>query len=147
MNSNTVVLGLIMISCLVAGTAIGLLISEQVLTSSGNIVILNLSIKTYSDSACTNQINTLSWGTLNQGSHKEITIYLKNSGNVPATLDCSFTGWNPSIASNYITISWNRNGSTIGPGEILSAKFSLDVSDNIVNVSTFSCTTTITGTG
>jgi hypothetical protein len=146
MQNNKLVIALIMLSFLAAGTSIGLLISEQILNNSGTIIVQSLVIKSYSDSACTIPISTLSWGTLNQGSHKEITIYLKNTGNVPATLTCSFTGWSPLTASTYITPTWNRTGSTLAAGASVSATFSLDVSETISGITTFSYTATITAT-
>ena len=97
-----------------------------------------LTIEAYSNYACTIDATSISWGTLQPGQSITKTIYLKNQGNVAARLTCTFTEWNPSGASNYIHMSWNREGATINPGAVLSTEIRLNVDSSVSGVSDFS---------
>ena len=97
-----------------------------------------LTIEAYSNYACTIYATSISWGTLQPDQSITKTIYLKNHGNVTARLTCAFTDWNPSDASDYIHMSWNREGTTINPGAVLAAEIRLNVDSIVSGVADFS---------
>jgi hypothetical protein len=89
-------------------------------------------------------LSTIDWGSLTPGQTKTVTCYLKSTSTVNSTLSMSTGSWNPSSATSYITISWNREAYKIKPSEIVSATLTLVVSQSITGISSFSFTITTT---
>ena len=103
--------------------------------ATGNVKAINIGV--YSDQACINALSSIDWGLLAPGENKSVTFYLKSLSNVNASLSLSNGNWAPSIASSYISLSWNRETYHILPGEVLSAILTLQVSSSIQGVSSF----------
>jgi hypothetical protein len=136
------------IMALVAG-AVGTLVTTRTLSNSGNIVVNtppSVQLGVYSDSGCTTALSSVSWGTLNPGATSTATIYLRNEGNVPVTLSIGASNWNPSSASSYFTLTWNRDSYVLAVGASVQAVLSLAVSSSITGITAFSFTITITAT-
>jgi len=98
----------------------------------------SLTLGIYSDSACTTPITDISWGDLQPGGSTHQTVYIKNTGNVAATLSCTFANWVPSGAASYITVVWDKEGAPIAPNESVAATFTLTVSPSITGITTYS---------
>lgn len=141
--------GLIAASLLLISIAMpqifGLLSSTLSLNSSGSLKTIN--IKAYSDSGCTTPLTSINWGTVEAGQTVSRTLYLKNEGTATVTVLMSVSGWNPSGASAYINIAWNREGATITVGQVVQATITCSVSSGASGISTFSVNIVITGTG
>jgi len=106
--------------------------------------ILNLAI--YKDNTCTQEMTTINWGSVTPGSTATYVFYVKNTGNTRETVTLSTTGWSPSAASQYITLTWNKNGAIIDVGEVVEATLTLTVSANIDSaITSFSNTIVVTG--
>lgn len=88
--------------CIVA-TVLGALVAKRIISSVGNIKAVGVGV--YSDSGCTIPVSYIDWGFLEPGSSKQFTVYVKNEGNVPIRLSMEVDNWNPSSASNYLTLS------------------------------------------
>jgi hypothetical protein len=124
----------------------GLLLSSQNVSSNGTISAVNVGV--YSDSACTLNCTSISWGTISPGSSATSTIYVKNTGTVPMTLTMTTTGWNPTNANGPIALSWNRESYALNANQSISAVLTLTVSSSInSSITTFNFNTVITGTG
>ena len=123
----------------------GLLSSTLSLNSSGSLKTVN--IKAYSDSGCTTPLTSIDWGTVESGQTVSRTVYLKNEGTAAVTVSMSVSGWNPSGASAYINISWNREGTIISPSQVVQASMTCSVVSGASGISTFSVNIVITGTG
>lgn len=115
------------------------------LRNTGTLKTINVAA--YWDSACTSQVTSVDWGTVEPGSTKNVDIYLKNTGNAPITLSLSVSNWSPSNASNYVSLSWNYSGQQISPGSVVQVTLTLTVSSNVSGISSFSFDMTIVGTG
>jgi len=122
----------------------GLLSAVFPISTTG--VLASANIQAYWESQCTNNVSSISWGTIDPGRSKHVTVYVKNTGSVPLTLSLNTTNWNPSAASTYIVLSWNYDGSQIQPDQVLPVTFTLTVSENIHGVNNFSFDIYITGT-
>jgi hypothetical protein len=83
---------------------------------------------------------------LDPGNTATATIYVKNEGNVAVTLTISAGNWNPVAASNYLTLTWNRDGYRLAVGSAIQAVLSLNVSSSISGITNFSFDITITAT-
>lgn len=122
----------------------GILFGNKIINNEGNIHAIGVGV--YWESACTNEISTIDWGYIEPDSSQNITIYIRNEGDVPMTLDMTTDNWSPSLALTYITLNWNREGDQVNAQSVLETILTLSVSSSISNVSSFSFDITITGT-
>jgi hypothetical protein len=124
-------------------SALALLQPSTTITNTGAIEALNVGV--YQDSACTQSLTALNWGILRPGTSANRTIYVKNTGNAALTLNMTATAWNPPTASSYITLTWDRQGSLLAPGNKITALLILSVSADVNGFTDFNCTTIISG--
>jgi hypothetical protein len=97
----------------------GLLTDSETVASVGSITAVNVGV--YSDSGCAQVCTSVDWGALAPSSAATRTIYVKNTGTVPVTLSMAPSGWAPSNANAYLTLSWNQAGSVLNPGASVAA--------------------------
>ena len=122
----------------------GLLMSSQTVPSTGTVTAVNVGV--YSDSGCTLNLTSISWGTLSPGNVTTRTIYVKNSGTVPMTLSMRTESWVPTNANSSITLTWNRANYRLNAGQSIDAILTLNVSSTTSGITNFSFNTVITGT-
>ena len=125
-------------------STLGALVATRTISNSGSITAVGVGV--YSDSACKTALSAISWGTVNPGDVKNYTVYVRNEGTVSVTLSMTVSNWNPSSASSYITLTWNKEKSTLTAGQVVSAVLTLSVSSSVSGVTSFSFDITITGT-
>jgi len=142
--SSAAIIAVAIAGALLTVTTLAALNVSQNLTSSGSIAAVNLGV--YSDSACTVPLTSISWGSIAPGSTNPTTVYIKNTGNVAETLSMSAGSWNPSTSSNYLTLTWNKEGSSLNAGASTAAVLTLAVASSTGSLSSFTFTITITGT-
>ena len=144
-NKKAPILGVILLA-LVTGVGVsGLLSASKTLSSSGSIKAINVEV--YSDPACTLSLSSLDWGTPEPGDVVTRTVYVKNTGNADMTLHLAISNWSPAEASNYLTVSWDQEGTTLSADEVATTVITLTVSGSITGIDTFSFQTIIEGTG
>jgi hypothetical protein len=124
-------------------SALALLQPSTTITNTGAIEALNVGV--YQDSACTQSLTALNWGILRPGTSANRTIYVRNTGNAALTLNMTATAWNPPTASSYMTLTWDRQGSLLAPGNKVTALLILSVSADVNGFTDFNCTTIISG--
>ncbi len=125
----------------------GLLLSSQTVPSNGT-VLSTVNVGVYNDQNCTQNCTSIDWGTLAPGSSTIRTVYVKNTGTLPMTLNMTTSGWNPSSANGPITLSWNREGTVLNASQSINATLTLTISPSInSSITNFSFNITITGTG
>jgi hypothetical protein len=118
----------------------------KTLSSTGSIQIQTTEgVGVYSDAQCTAQLSTLAWGTLQPGGNKNITCYIKNEGDTPTTLSLESSNWNPTSASEYLTLNWDYNDQPINIGSSVEVTLTLRVASNITGISSFTFDITIVG--
>jgi archaellum component FlaG (FlaF/FlaG flagellin family) len=92
-------------------------------------------------------MGSISWGTLTPGGTSTQTIYIKNIGSdISHTLSMRATNWIPEGANSSITLTWNREGARLQPGESVAATLTLSVSSNIGGITDFGVQINIVGT-
>jgi hypothetical protein len=99
----------------------------------------------YWDSHCTDTVSSVDWGNLTPGSVKNVVVYIRNEVEEPLYLVMSTMNWNPSKASDYITLRWDYTGRRTDPGETLQIKLILFISRYIEGISNFSFDIVIAG--
>lgn len=92
-------------------------------------------------------IKEIDWGKLYPGSSKTFKVYAYNNGSIPVILDLTTEAWNPPIASDYILLTWDYNGTTIEPGKKIPITLTLTVVPSISGIRNFSFLIVITAIG
>jgi len=124
-------------------TVSGLLSNSRTLQSSGTVKAVNIGV--YWDSGCTNATSTIGWGMLSPGESKNVTVYLRNEGNVALRSNMTVQNWVPTGSSSYIGLVWNRENQTVAVGSVVTAVLTLSVSPSITGITDFSFDIVITG--
>ena len=143
--STGAIIAIAMVGLILTVTTTGLLSVSQSVSSSGTVTAINVGV--YSDSACTQTVTSIDWGTISPGNSATRTVYVKNTGNAQITLSMTKANWNPAGADGPITLTWNRESTTLSVGASTSALFTLSVSSGISGITAFSVNIVITGTG
>jgi len=125
-------------------SVLGVLMAAQSFNNVASIRAVGVGV--YSDIGCTQKVVSLDWGTLAPGESKMQTLYVKNEGSVRIVLSMSVGNWTPSSASGYMDVTWNRQGDILDVGSVVSAVFTLSVSESISGITSFSFEITIVGT-
>ncbi len=128
-----------------AASTLAVLTVNQNIGSSGTVTT-SPNISVYSNSACTTNMTTISWGSITAGGSTTQTIYVKNTGTGTLTLGLSTTSWTPAQASSYITVSWDKQGTQLSAGQSTQATVTITVSPSITNITNFSNTISISAT-
>jgi hypothetical protein len=124
-------------------TVLGSLVATRTISNSGSVTAVGVGV--YSDCGCTTALSAISWGTVNPADVKTYTVYVKNEGTVSVTLSMTVSNWNPSSASSYITLTWNREKHMLPASQVVQAVLTLSVSSSVSGVTSFSFDITISG--
>lgn len=120
------ILGAILLICVIS-IGFGVTLYSVLLPTSGNISS-NASIGLYSDPACNIPLINIDWSTVNASETVSEIVYVKNNGNVPVTLDMNTDNYLPAQATQYLTVTWNYDGSVLLISEVKAATIQLSVS-------------------
>lgn len=142
--STKTLLLIIATGVILTATTAGVLTVNKAIPSTGTISTINVEV--YSDSACSQPLASINWGTLSPGATVTKTVYIKNTGNAQITLSMTTNNWSPTNANGPITIFWDKEGSTLAAGQSTAAVITLRVSSSISGITSFSCNIVITGT-
>jgi hypothetical protein len=119
--------------------------SDSLDDSPGLVVSSNLRV--YSDSACTQPLTTINWGSISPGGTTAQIMYIKNIETVAAvTLNMTTSNWNPKESNGPIIVTWDREGTILSPGQSIEAIITLAVSPDISNIVNFTVQISIAGT-
>jgi hypothetical protein len=138
-----VIFAIAMTGIVVSVLAASLLMAYQRVPNAGNVKAVGVGV--YRDSDCTSNVTSIDWGFLEPGATANVTVYIKNEGNIPVVLNMATDNWYPTSASDKITLSWNRESYVLNSGSV-QAVLTLSVSPNIEGVTSFSFDIIITGT-
>jgi hypothetical protein len=144
--SNKMVAGIFATVFLVSMTvgAQALPSSTQNVSSTGFIYTVGVGI--YGNQACTINVTSVDWGTLMPGNSITKTAYIKNSGSSNVSLSLATNTWVPSTMQQYITMSWNATNYVLGSNQVVTATFTLTISQDVQGGS-FAFNILITGQG
>ena len=135
-----VVVTLVMTSALV----FGLLSASTTISNTGNVKTVGVGV--YWDSSCSQEVSLIEWGSLDPGETSSVTVYVRNEGSVAVVLSMTTENWDPTLASSYITLDWDRDDYVLSSGESVQAVLTLSVSSSITGITSFSFDIVITGT-
>jgi hypothetical protein len=70
------------------------------------------------------------WGELTLGASKNVAFYVKSTSNVDVELGLNVTDWAPAGIEEYLTISWDYNGTLLSPTQEILVAVNLEVASN-----------------
>jgi hypothetical protein len=143
--TTAVALLCLILSGLIVANVRSLYQTSSTISSVGTLRAIGIDV--YQDAGLTNKVTTINWGLLTPGSQATYTIYVSNTGILPVTLSLSTSNWNPSTASNYLTLTWNYNRQPINAGKVAQVTFTLTVSGDITGITNFNFDITAQGSG
>ena len=117
--------------------------TSSTISSVGTFKAIGVGV--YWDDSLTNRVTEINWGLLEPGDRKSFTIYISNEGTAPLTLSMSTSKWNPSSASNYLTLTWSNTGQTINAGVAAQLTLTLTVSESVSGINSFNFDITAVG--
>jgi hypothetical protein len=129
----------------VSGIALSLMQVPLTIPSAGAVKGVGVAI--YWDSACTNPVSSIGWGTVDPGASTSKTVYIKNTGNAAATLTKTVRNWTPTNAANYLSFSWNYANQVIGNNKVQQVTLTLSAMSNATAIATFNFDLVITASG
>jgi hypothetical protein len=119
------------------------IISTQTIPSDGTITAVDVGV--YSNIQCSQNCTSISWGSLYPGNSTTRTVYVKNTGTVPITLDMTPVNWDPTDASTYLTLTWDQQGTVLGVGDNVTATLTLTATADTGDLQDFNVNIVITG--
>jgi len=122
-----------------------ILANSPPISNTGAVKAIGVGV--YWNSDGTNEVTSINWGTLEPGSSTNRTCYIQNEGNSVVTLSMSTSNWDPTNASDYISLSWDYGGQLVTPAELIPVIFTLSISDSVEGITSFSFDITIVGSG
>ena len=114
----------------------GLMQSSMRIAGTGTLKVVDVGV--FWGFNCTEEIHVIDWGFVEPGSANNVTIYVRNEGNVVATLFMYTENWDPTNASDYLELTWDYEGSPLEPAEVTQITLTLAVSTNVEGISNFS---------
>ena len=70
---------------------------------------------------------------------------MKNTGTMPITLSMTATSWGPNYADDYLTISWDQQGTVLDVDDSVSATLTLTADTDTGDLADFSFDIVIIG--
>ena len=120
----------------------GIIVTQTVM-SNGTVTAVNVGV--YSNSECTQNCTSISWGSIYPGNSTSKIIYVKNTGAVPITITMTTGSWVPTTASDKINLSWDQQGKVLDAGESVSANLTLSVDLDTGELADFSFNIVVAG--
>lgn len=99
----------------------------------------------YQDSGFTKPVRAIEWGELIPNGSANSTLYVRNIGGVPLEIRLNAYNWLPVNASDFITISWDREGLVLQPDQFTVAKLTMRVGSDITVITKFSVDLSVDG--
>jgi len=125
--------------------ASGLTQSSVRIVGRGTVKAVGVGV--FWDSNCTSPVSFIDWGMVEPGSMNNVTVYVRNEGNVAANISLTTGNWNPPNASDYLTLSWNYDGRQLNPLGVVQVMLTLTVSSSVQGITSFSFDIIISASG
>lgn len=140
--------GILVVFAVAIAGAIGATAVLSTQTSFSNVGRMkSINVEVYSEASCNTPMTELDWDIIAPGGEKTVVIYVKNTGNSPMNLIMSIENWDPPDASDFLSVTWDQEGTVLGEDESVEARVILSVDPSIDGVDNFSFDITIIGKG
>ena len=136
---------LLLVAIVSVVTVAGIGVIRRSIPSTGRVFIVSLGVDVFWDPECTSQVPEVDWGIFEPGDSKNVSVYVKNTGNTALILSINTTDWAPATAEMYITVAWDAEGAQLSVGEVLKVNITLSVSAGVSGFTDFQFSIVITG--
>ncbi len=92
---------------------------------TNSATLYSIGVGAFSDTACTQNLTELNWGTIYAGDNKTLSFFLRNEGNTNITLSFTYGNWTPAQAVDIFTLQWSYSGVVLGPNSVYGLSFTL----------------------
>lgn len=116
---------------------------QVILTTSNSMISSQGHI--YTGSGISTDLSSIDWQTMYPDTNKNVTVNVTNELPHDQTLSMFTSGWIPANATDYMALSWNYTGATLGYQETIPVNLTLTVYENVTGFTTFSFNITING--
>ena len=140
-----VILAVAMTGIVVSVLAASLLMAYQSVPNTG--AVKSVGVGVFWDDLCTSNVTSINWGPLEPGATANVTVYIQNKGSVPLVLNMITDNWYPDSASDYVMLTWNREGYILNTKTpVVEAVLTLSILPNVTEFTNFSFDIIIAGT-
>ena len=101
-------------------------------------IIRTIGVEVYKDADLTTTLTEIDWTFVDPGQTKTYPAWIKNVGNDKITLNMWTSDWQPTNASDWITLTWNYTESVIPAKASIPVLFTLSVHWNVTGIEHFS---------
>ena len=106
-------------------------VNDRTISTTGTITVRGLEIYGGDIKTGSSGKAYIDWGELTLGASKNVSFYVQSTSNFDVELGLNVTNWTPAGIEDYITISWDYEGTVLSPDqEPLLATINLDVSSS-----------------
>ena len=106
-------------------------VNDRTISTTGTIYVRGLEIYGGDIKAGSSGKAYIDWGELTIGSSKNVSLYVQSTSNFDVELGLNMTNLMPAGIEDYITISWDYDGTVLSPGHNpLLVTLNLDVSSS-----------------
>ena len=126
-------------------TVAGIGVIRRSIPSTGRVFIVSLGVDVFWDPECISQVSEVDWGTLEPDDSKNVSVYVKNTGNKALILSMNTADWAPATAETYIMVAWDAEGAQISEGDVVKVSIVLSVSAGVSGITDFQFSIVITG--
>lgn len=88
--------------------------------------IKTIGVECYSDPDGENRTEAINWNTIWIGTSSNTTLYIRSISNHRITLTLNATDWVPTNISDYMSLSWDYDGTRLNPGETIKVTVVLE---------------------
>ncbi len=139
-REQAIILGALGLTVVAVAIAVVLIAQVRI---SGTGSIRAIGVKVYGDDLLTKEVTAVDWGAIDVGSSSVVTLWVKSNSTIPITLAISADSFQPALAGQYLTLTWNYNGAQLLPGQSVPIDLTLQVSPDTHDVAAFSFMMTI----
>ena len=136
---------LLLVATITVATVVSSGVVQRSIPSTGKVFIVSLGVDVFWDLECSNQVSEVDWGILEPGDSKNVSVYVKNTGNTSLILYMNTTEWAPATAETYITVAWDAEDAQLSEGGVLKVGIILSVSAGVSGFTDFQFSIVITG--
>ena len=110
-------------------------VSQFAFNNNASVAVIEVTGYLYANS--TGLLTDLDWDPIPPGENDTRIIYAISTGTIPAVLNLTTADWSSANAEANVTLTWNLEGETIDPDEVLEATLTLAVAADVVDLNTF----------
>jgi len=121
--------------------ALAIISHNRRVPSIGTVTAVGVDV--FWDAGCTQNVTLIDWGGIDPGETVEKLLYIRNISTGSANLTLFAGDWSPNATADYVTLTWDYNGSLLSVGEVRPTVFMLTVAGDVVGITNFSFNITI----